>query len=113
MASEGDRVQISSGVRWGQTLGSPITLTVFNKDWEKCEKLLSVDPKDRDESKKVTKPRPGHADLVGMLKYDRKDSQDILERASALDTTARGPVGAACCKLLSSFGIQLFSDVLV
>jgi chorismate synthase len=54
MAIEADRVQISSGVRWGQTLGSPITFTVFNKDWEKWEKLLSVDPKDRDESKKVT-----------------------------------------------------------
>jgi chorismate synthase len=111
MAIEADRVQISSGVRWGQTLGSPITLTVSNKDWEKWEKLLSVDPKDRDESKKVTKPRPGHADLVGMLKYDRKDAQDILERASARETAARVAVGAACRKLLEAFGIRIFSYV--
>jgi len=111
MAIEADRVQISSGVRWGETLGSPITLTVFNKDWEKWEKLLSVDPKDRDESKKITKPRPGHADLVGMLKYDRKDAQDILERASARETAARVAVGAACRKLLEAFGIQIFSYV--
>ena len=111
MAIESDRVQISSGVRWGQTLGSPITLTVFNKDWEKWEKLLSVDPKDRDESKRVIKPRPGHADLVGMLKYDRKDAQDILERASARETAARVAVGAACRKLLEPFRIKIFSYV--
>jgi chorismate synthase len=111
MAIESDRVQISSGVRWGETLGSPITLTVFNKDWEKWEKLLSVDPNDRDESKKVTKPRPGHADLVGMLKYDRKDAQDILERASARETAARVAVGAACRKMLEAFGIRVFSYV--
>src|SRR5258706_11965012 len=111
MAIEADGVQISSGVRWGQALGSPITFTVLNKDWEKWEKLLSVDPKDRDESKKVTKPRPGHADLVGMLKYDRKDAQDILERASARETAVRVAIGAACRKLLGVFGIRIYSYV--
>src|SRR5258706_10126273 len=111
MAIEADRVHISSGIRWGETLGSPITFTVLNKDWEKWEKLLSVDPKDRDESKKITKPRPGHADLVGMLKYDRKDAQDILERASARETAARVAVGAACRKFLEAFGIQILSYV--
>ena len=111
MAIESDRVQVSSGIRWGETLGSPIALTVFNKDWEKWEKLLSADPQDRDESKKVTKPRPGHADLVGMLKYDRKDAQDILERASARETAARVAVGAVCRKLLESFGINIYSFV--
>ncbi len=111
MAIEADRVQISSGVRWGETLGSPITMTVSNKDWEKWEKLLSVDPKDRDDSKRVIKPRPGHADLVGMLKYDRKDAQDILERASARETAVRVALGAACRKLLGTFGIRIFSYV--
>ena len=111
MAIEADKVQISSGIRWGETLGSPITLTVLNKDWEKWEKLLSVDPKDRDDSKRVIKPRPGHADLVGMLKFDRKDAQDILERASARETAARVAVGAVCRKLLESFGIRIFSYV--
>ena len=89
MAIEADRVQVSSGIRWGETLGSPITMQVFNKDWATWEKLLSVDLKDRDDSKRVIKPRPGHADLVGMLKYDRKDAQDILDRASARETAAR------------------------
>lgn len=108
---EADRVQIKSGIRWGETLGSPIALTIQNKDWEKWEKLLSVKPDDRDESKRVIKPRPGHADLVGMLKYDRRDAQDILERASARETAARVAVGAVCRKLLEVFGIRVFSYV--
>ena len=100
MAIESDKVQVSAGIRWGETIGSPIALTVFNKEWEKWEKLLSVDPKDRNDSKRVIKPRPGHADLVGMLKYDRQDAQDILERASARETAVRVAVGAVCRKLL-------------
>ncbi len=111
MAIETDKVQVSSGIRWGETLGSPIAMTIFNKDWEKWEKLLSADPKDRDESKRVIKPRPGHADLVGMLKFDRKDAQDILERASARETAARVAVGAVCRKLLEAFGIVIQSFV--
>jgi len=111
MAIETDKVQVSSGIRWGETIGSPITLTIFNKDWEKWQKLLSVDPADRDESKRVIKPRPGHADLVGMLKYDRKDAQDILERASARETAARVAVGAVCRKLLDVFRIRVYSYV--
>jgi len=111
MAIETDRVQVSSGLRWGETLGSPITLTISNKDWAKWEKLLSVDPADRDDSKRVIKPRPGHADLVGLLKYDRRDAQDILERASARETAARVAVGAVCRKLLEAFGIAVHSFV--
>jgi chorismate synthase len=111
MAIEADRVQLSSGVRWGETLGSPIAMTIFNKDWEKWEKLLSVDPSDRDTSKRVVKPRPGHADLVGMLKYDRADAQDILERASARETAGRVAVGAVCRRLLEPLGIQILSFV--
>jgi chorismate synthase len=111
MAIETDKVQVSSGIRWGETLGSPIAMSIFNKDWAKWEKLLSVDPADRDESKRVVKPRPGHADLVGMLKYDRKDAQDILDRASARETAARVAVGAVCRKLLEPFGIRIYSYV--
>lgn len=111
MAIETDKVQLSGGVRWGETTGAPITLTIFNKDWEKWQKLLSADPADRDESKRVIKPRPGHADLVGMLKYDRKDAQDILDRASARETATRVAVGAVCRKLLEAFGITVYSFV--
>lgn len=111
MAIESDKVQLSGGVRWGETTGAPITLSIFNKDWEKWQKLLSVDPNDRDESKRVIKPRPGHADLVGMLKYNRKDAQDILERASARETATRVAIGAICRKLLEAFGIQIYSYV--
>src|SRR5438477_2975364 len=108
---ETDKVEVTSGIRWGETFGSPIAMTIQNKDWEKWQKLLSVDPKDRDESKRVIKPRPGHADLVGMLKYDRKDAQDILDRASARETAARVAVGAVCRKLLEVFGIVIHSFV--
>lgn len=111
MAIEADRVQVTSGIRWGETIGSPITLLIPNKDWEKWQKLLSADPADRDESKRVVKPRPGHADLVGMLKYDRRDAQEILDRASARETAARVAVGAVCRKLLEAFGIQIYSFV--
>jgi len=111
MAIETDKVQVTSGIRWGETIGSPVTLVIANRDWEKWEKLLSVDPKDRDESQRVIKPRPGHADLVGMLKYDRRDAQDILDRASARETAARVAVGAVCRKLLETLDIHVYSFV--
>jgi len=110
-AIETDRVEVTSGIRWGETLGSPISMTIQNKDWEKWSKLLSANPADRDESKRVIKPRPGHADLVGVLKFDRKDIQDILDRASARETAARVAVGAVCRNLLKAFNIQIFSYV--
>lgn len=111
MAIETDKAQVTSGIRWGETFGSPISLTIWNKDWDKWEKLLSVNPADRDESKRVIKPRPGHADLVGMLKYDRKDAQEILDRASARETASRVAVGAICRKLLEALGIRILSYV--
>src|SRR5258708_19272377 len=86
---ETDKVEGTSGIRWGETLGSPIAMTIKNKDWEKWQKLLSADPADRDESHRVIKPRPGHADLVGVLKFDRKDIQAILYRSSAPAPAAR------------------------
>lgn len=110
-AIETDKVEVTGGIRWGETLGSPIAMMIQNKDWEKWQKLLSADPADRDESKRVIKPRPGHADLVGALKFDRKDIQDILDRASARETAARVAVGAVCRKLLDGFGIRVFSYV--
>src|SRR5882672_4221167 len=110
-AIETDKVEVTGGIRWGETLGSPITMTIQNKDWEKWQKLMSADPADRDESKRVIKPRPGHADLVGVLKFDRKDAQDILDRASARETAARVAVGAVCRSLLAVFGIQIYSFV--
>lgn len=108
---ETDRVQVTSGLRWGETLGSPISMIIFNKDWEKWEKRMSVLPQDRDPSRRVVKPRPGHADLVGVLKFDRTDVQDVLERASARETAARVAVGAICRKFLESFGIRILSYV--
>lgn len=110
-AIETDKVEVTSGIRWGETFGSPISMTIVNKDWEKWKKLLSAMPEDRDESRKVVKPRPGHADLVGVLKFDRADAQDILERASARETAARVAVGAVCRRLLDAFGIRIFSYV--
>lgn len=111
MAIETDRIQVTGGIRWGETIGSPIALVLSNKEWEKWRKLLSADPSDRDESRRVIKPRPGHADLVGMLKYDRRDAQEILDRASARETAARVAVGAVCRKLLQALGIQVYSFV--
>jgi chorismate synthase len=108
---ETDKAQVTSGIRWGESFGSPISLTIFNKDWEKWEKRMSVYPEHRDESHRVVKPRPGHTDLVGMLKYDRNDAQVILDRASARETAARVAVGAICRRLLEEFGIEIYSYV--
>jgi len=108
---ETDTVEVTSGIRWGETLGSPISMTIRNKDWEKWEKRMSVKPQDRDNSQRMIKPRPGHADLVGVLKFDRTDAQDILDRASARETAARVAVGAVARKLLEPFGIRVFSYV--
>jgi chorismate synthase len=110
-AIETDKVEVTGGIRWGETLGSPIAMIIQNKDWEKWQKLMSADPAEKDESKRVIKPRPGHADLVGVLKFDRKDIQDVLDRASARETAARVAVGAVCRKLLDAFGIRVLSYV--
>jgi len=96
---EVDRVHILSGLRGGKTLGSPITLQVMNKD-SSIEKLPAV-----------TRPRPGHADLAGGLKYNQEDVRNILERASARETAARVAVGAVAKRFLKEFGIEVFSHV--
>ena len=107
MLIEKDEIQIRSGVRWGETLGSPVALGIENRDWKNWTKKMSASPQDRDEKIAVTKPRPGHADLSGVLKYDHADIRNILERASARDTVSRTAVGSFCKQLLSPFGIKV------
>lgn len=109
MKIETDRVEIVSGVRFGETMGDPITLRIKNKDWENWTERMSVSGVPAGET--VTAARPGHADVSGILKYDRKDIRDILERASARETAARVAVGALCKQLLASCGITLTAHV--
>jgi chorismate synthase len=111
MLIEKDEVQIRSGIRWGETLGSPVALGIENRDWKNWTKKMSAAPGDRDETIAVTKPRPGHADLTGILKYDRSDIRDILERASARDTVSRTAVGSFSKQLLSPFGIRIMGYI--
>jgi len=111
MEIERDEVEIISGVRWGKTLGSPLSLIVANRDWVNWQKKMSIRKEDADTSLAVTRPRPGHADLAGALKYDQKDIRHILERSSARETTARVAVGAVCKAFLEKFGIHFFSHV--
>ncbi|HUC97250.1 MAG TPA: chorismate synthase [Candidatus Polarisedimenticolaceae bacterium] len=111
MLIERDEVQIRSGLRWGETLGAPVSFGIENRDWKNWTKKMSAAPEDRDEKIAVTKPRPGHADLNGVLKYDRSDIRDILERASARDTVSRTAVGSFCKQLLSPFGIRVMGYI--
>ena len=113
MQIEKDTVEITSGVRHGVTLGSPITLVITNDDHKHWLKVMGVDPKDDIEPVKrvITKPRPGHADLVGGMKYRHRDLRNVLERSSARETAARVSVGAVCKVLLSQLGIDIFSRV--
>lgn len=116
MAIETDRADILSGVRRGETLGSPITLQIRNKDWSNWLHTMSVEA-NPDESlpgarrAAVTRPRPGHADLAGGLKYQRDDLRDILERASARETAARVAAGAVARAFLRQTGIEITSHV--
>jgi chorismate synthase len=114
MKIETDTVQLLSGVRHGETLGSPIAVMVENRDFKNWLEVMAAEkpaaPLERD--RKVIRPRPGHADLVGGLKYDRRDLRDILERASARETTMRVAVGAFAKLLLREFGVELASHVI-
>jgi chorismate synthase len=107
MQIETDRVHILSGVRWGETIGSPITLTVENSDWVNWEKRMSPFEEHRDQSIHVTRARPGHADLPGALKYNQRDVRNILERSSARETAVRVAVGAVAKAFLNRFGIAV------
>ncbi len=110
MKIEKDRVEILSGVRFGYTLGSPITLMIRNKDWENWTDIMAVEGKPV-EKREITNPRPGHADLVGGIKYGFSDLRNVLERASARETTTRVAVGAVCKQLLEDIGIKIGSYV--
>lgn len=113
MKIESDHAEILSGVRAGATLGSPIALLIRNRDWTNWQEIMDPAPREGDPERKraVTRPRPGHADLAGMLKYDRDDARDILERASARETTARVAAGAVCRKFLRELDITIGSHV--
>ncbi|MFH1540309.1 MAG: chorismate synthase [Elusimicrobiota bacterium] len=110
---ESDKVSITSGVRHGKTLGSPIALTISNKDWENWKTIMATEPSGIDSAnsadEKLTRPRPGHADLPGILKFNTDDTRDILERSSARETASRVAVGAICKKFLKEFGIRIIS----
>ncbi|HLW69690.1 MAG TPA: chorismate synthase [Candidatus Binataceae bacterium] len=111
MAIEKDEVRVVSGIRFGRTMGSPVTFIVENRDFKNWEKRMSVDPNDRGEAKIVTRPRPGHADLAGVLKYNLEDIRDVLERASARETTARVAIGAFAKQFLTPFGVTVLGYV--
>ncbi|HLK12632.1 MAG TPA: chorismate synthase, partial [Candidatus Binatia bacterium] len=111
MKIEQDEVVLRSGVRWGESLGSPITLWIENRDWRNWEKKMSPFAADRDPDVAVRRPRPGHADLAGALKYNHRDVRNILERASARETAARVAVGALAKSLLAPMGIRVFGWV--
>lgn len=112
MSVEKDEVRIISGVRWGETIGSPVCLLIENRDWRNNEAKMSVDGKLRDKKLYLTKPRPGHADLAGLLKYGRQDITDILERSSARETAARVAAGSLFKKYLAEFNMKIFSWVI-
>jgi chorismate synthase len=127
MQIERDEVELLSGVRAGETLGSPIAMLVRNRDWKNWQDVMDPAPRVGDRAdgieegasptatglrrRAVTRPRPGHADLAGLLKYDRDDARDILERASARETTARVAAGAICRRLLDELGVRVGSHL--
>src|SRR5438552_17104294 len=112
MKIERDQVHVLSGVRWGATIGSPITLSIANRDWENWKATMGVAvPEAGTAKKEVTRPRPGHADLAGAMKYGHRDIRNVLERSSARETTARVAVAGVAKRLLAEFGITILSHV--
>lgn len=114
MRIEHDLGELFAGVRLGETIGAPIGIRIPNRDFKNWRTAMSVAPaetEDSDALRRVVLPRPGHADLVGMIKYDRRDARDILERASARETAARVAAGAVAKRLLDEFGVRVESHV--
>ena len=116
MAIESDRAEILSGVRRGHTTGGPIALLIPNKDWQNWQRTMSIAPEAPADATganraPVTRPRPGHADLAGTLKYELDDIRDVLERASARETAARVATAGLTRQLLAAFDIQVLSHV--
>ncbi|MEX2467473.1 MAG: chorismate synthase [Gemmatimonadota bacterium] len=116
MQIESDKADLLSGVRLGETLGSPIAMAIWNRDWENWTTAMAHEAPPEDVNPKALRPhylpRPGHADLAGALKYDRRDVRDVLERASARETAARVAAGAVAKRLLGTFGIEIGSHIL-
>src|SRR4051794_24738307 len=114
MKIETDRAEIVAGVRHSHTIGSPVAIIIRNKDWQNWTEVLPVEDLDGAEDKKkpVTRPRPGHADLAGSIKYNFPEARYILERASARETTARVAIGAIAKAFLREFGIEVLSHVI-
>src|SRR5919108_810563 len=115
MKIEHDHIEWISGIRAGETLGSPVAMLIQNRDWDNWEDVMAYEATENVgelRRRRVTRPRPGHADLAGVLKYDRLDARDILERASARETTARVAAGALARRLLDEFGVEIGSHVL-
>ena len=122
MKIEADQIEWLAGVRAGETLGSPIAMLVWNRDWEHWQDVMAPEADapgtggaggagGGERRRQVTRPRPGHADLAGSLKYNRRDARDILERASARETVARVACGAVCKVFLERFGVEVGSHV--
>jgi len=115
MQIESDRAELLSGVRLGETLGSPISMVIWNRDAENWATAMSPLPPEAEVNPKALRamylPRPGHADLVGVLKYDRRDTRDVLERASARETAARVACGAIAKRLLAEVGVRVGSHI--
>lgn len=109
MRIEQDRVQFLCGVRKGQTLGTPVGLQIENKDWQNWREVMASEPGPIPPEKVVTRPRPGHADLVGAIKYGHRDVRNVLEKASARETAIRVAVGGVAKALLAEFGMQVVS----
>lgn len=112
MKIESDTVEITSGVRFGKTLGSPITLVVQNKDFKNWQKIMSTNPEDFTNEKSFSKYRPGHADFAGSVKYNQTDLRNILERSSARKTAIEVAVGAVAKQMLKQFGITCSSNII-
>lgn len=116
MQIETDTVDITSGVRHGKTLGSPVALVVHNDDWKHWTHVMGIEPlseevNPEDVKRKITRPRPGHADLVGGMKYGHRDLRNVLERSSARETTVRVAVGSVAKQVLAELGINIVSHV--
>lgn len=113
MKLEEDRLEILGGVRHGRTLGSPISLVVHNTEWPKWQRVMAIGEEDAEvEDPALTKPRPGHADLTGMLKYGFDEARPVLERASARETAARVAAGTVCKAFLAQLGVHVLSHVI-
>jgi len=111
MSIESDEVEILSGVRAGRTTGSPIAISVRNRDWENWQEIMAVEQTPHSEERAVKRPRPGHADLSGAIKYNHKDMRNVLERASARETASRVAAGAFFSEFLKCFNIYIYSQV--